>query len=60
MVTPTVDRVNVRVGNGMKYRRITMVDKCDSFEWVTTVGNWHAIVFKDQVGWISGDFSKVE
>lgn len=60
MVYPTVDRVNVRVGNGLKYRRIMLANKCDSFEWVATVGNWYAIVVNDQVGWISTDFSKAE
>ena len=60
MVYPTVDRVNIRVGNGLKYRRLTMVNKCDCFEHVATVGNWHAIVIKDQVGWISADFSTVK
>ena len=60
MVHPTTDKVNVRVGNGLKYRRILQANKIDSFEYVGTVGNWHAIVVNDQVGWISADFTKVE
>ena len=60
MVHPTTDKVNVRVGNGLKYRRILQANKIDSFEYVGTIGNWHAIVVNDQVGWISADFTKVE
>ena len=60
MVHPTTDRVNVRVGNGLKYRRILQANKIDAFEYVGTIGNWHAIVVNDQVGWISADFTKVE
>lgn len=60
MVHPTADRTNIRVGNGLKYRRIMQANKCDSFEYVGTIGNWHAIVVNDQVGWISSEFSKVE
>lgn len=60
MVHPTSDRTNIRVGNGLKYRRITQANKCDSFEYVGTIGNWNAIVVNDQVGWISADFSKIE
>lgn len=60
MVHPTTDRVNVRVGNGLRYRRILQANTIDSFEYVGTIGNWHAIVVNDQVGWISAEFSKVE
>lgn len=60
MVHPTTDRVNVRVGNGLKYHKIMQANKFDSFEYVGTIGNWHAVVVKDQVGWISAEFSKVE
>ena len=60
MVHPITDRVNVRVGNGLKYRRILLANKYDSFEYVGTIGNWHAVVVNDQVGWISSEFSKVE
>ena len=59
MVYPTENRVNVRVGNGLNYKRIRQVNKGDSFEYVTTVGEWHAIVIGDQVGWISAEYSKV-
>lgn len=60
MVHPTTDKVNVRVGNGLKYRRILQANKIDSFEYVGTIGNWYAIVVNDQVGWISADFTRVE
>lgn len=60
MVHPTIDRVNVRVGNGLKYRRILQANKIDAFEYVGTIGNWHAVVVNDQVGWISAEFTRVE
>ena len=60
IVYPTTDRVNIRVGNSTKYRRITQANRTDSFEYVGTIGDWNAIVFNDQVCWISTEFSKIE
>ena len=54
------DRVNVRVGNDKKYKRILMTNKDKIYNWIATSENgWHAIDLVDQVGWISGEFSKV-
>lgn len=59
LVFPTTSRVNVRCGNGMKYKRIAQVSNLDSFEWVATANGWYAIVINDQVGWISSEFSEL-
>lgn len=59
IVTITTDRVNIRNGNGKQYKRILLSFKGNKFPWVTTVGDWHAIVVKEQVGWVSGEFSEV-
>lgn len=59
MVVITHDRVNVRNGNGKQYKRILLSFKGKDFPWVTTVGDWHAVIVKDQVGWVSAEFSKV-
>jgi hypothetical protein len=58
LVYPTTDRVNVRCGNGLQYKRIAQVGKNESFEYVATANGWYAIVINDQVGWISSEFSK--
>ncbi len=52
--------VDVRTGNGTAYSRITAVNSGDTFEWVATAANgWHALRMVDQVGWISGEDSKL-
>ena len=59
-VIVTTDRVNIRAGNDKKYTRLGQVNKDAVFEWVaTSENNWHAIVYKTQVAWISGEFSKI-
>jgi hypothetical protein len=60
-VVITTDRTNVRLGNGKEFDRIFLGNKGDSYDWIATAENgWHAIRLSDRVGWISGDFSKVE
>ncbi len=52
--------VNIRVGNGTQYDRITAVKDGTSFEWVATAENgWHAIVVNGRVGWFSGKYSQI-
>ena len=52
--------VNIRVGNGTQYERITAAPNGTSFEWVATAENgWHAIVVNGQVGWVSGKYSAI-
>jgi hypothetical protein len=53
--------VNVRVGNSSNCTRVTSVAPGSTFEHVATAPNgWHAIVVGAQVGWVSGQFSKVQ
>ena len=60
-VVVTKDRVNVRLGNGKEFARIFLTNSGSSFKWVATSENgWHAVRLDKQVGWISGEFSKVE
>ena len=55
------DKVNIRCGNGLAYSRLGQVSKNTVFQWVATAENgWHAIVYKTQVGWVSGEFSQVK
>jgi len=59
-VIVTHDRVNVRSGNGKEFARISLVNKGTSFQWVATAENgWHAVKLPKQIGWISGEFSKI-
>ena len=54
-------RVNVRVGNGTKYTRITAVKPGRTYPWVATAENgWHAVVVNARVGWVSGKYSVME
>ena len=51
--------VNIRMGNGTQYERITAVPNGTSFEWIATAQNgWHAIAVTGRVGWVSGKYSK--
>ena len=53
--------VNIRVGNGTQYDRITAVQNDTSLEWVATAENgWHAVVVNARVGWVSGKYSVME
>ena len=51
--------VNIRVGNGTQYDRITAAKDGASFEWVATAQNgWHAVVVGGRVGWVSGKYAE--
>lgn len=53
-------KVNIRVGNSAGYTRITTVAPGTTFEYIATAPNgWHAIAVGAQVGWVSGQYSKV-
>ena len=68
-ITPTTKRVhivcdsgsvNIRVGNGTQYERITAVPNGTSLERVATAENgWHAVVVNGCVGWVSGKYSEL-
>ena len=52
--------MNIRVGNGTQYERITAAKDGASFEWVATAANgWYAVVVNGRVGWVSGKYSKL-
>ncbi len=52
--------VNIRMGNGTQYDRITAARDGSTFEWVATAENgWHAAVVGARVGWVSGKYSKL-
>ncbi len=52
--------VNIRKGPGTSYGRITILKNGTGLEYVATAMNgWHAVVVGDQVGWVSGNYSKV-
>jgi peptidoglycan hydrolase-like protein with peptidoglycan-binding domain len=53
-------KVNIRAGNDVGYTRITAVAPGTTFEYIATATNgWNAIVVGAQVGWVSGQYSKV-
>ena len=60
-VVLTANKVNIRAGNDKTYSRLGQEPKGAIFEWVATSENgWHAIVYKKQVAWVSGEFSKIQ
>lgn len=53
--------VNIRVGNGTGFKKIKVAKTGSKYDWIATSENgWHAVVVGDQVGWMSGTYSKVE
>lgn len=60
VITSEGGKVNVRVGNGTNYGRITSVAPGTTFNYVATALNgWHAIEIGAKIGWVSGNFSRV-
>ena len=54
-------KVNIRIGNGTNYARITSAKAGTTYTHVATAENgWHAVVVGSRVGWVSGEFSKIE
>ena len=53
-------KVNIRAGNGTQYARLSSVAPGTTFEHIATAANgWHAVAFGNQVGWVSGSFSRI-
>ena len=53
-------KVNIRVGNGTQYGRITQLAPGTTCPYVATAGNgWHAVEVNARVGWVSGEYSRV-
>ena len=60
IVTKNGGTVNVRVGNGTEYEIIQEVETGEVLEYIATAGNgWNAVKVSTQVGWVSGEYSKV-
>lgn len=56
----TGSSVNIRRGNGAQYDRITTAGSGTRLPFVATAANgWNAVVVGNQVGWVSGSYSKV-
>ena len=52
--------VNIRRGNETRYGRITQAAPGARFPYVATAENgWHALALGEQVGWVSGEFSRL-
>ena len=55
----TGNSVNMRLGNATTYSSIGKLNKGDILEWVATAENgWHAVRFKGEVVWVSGEYSE--
>ena len=53
-------KVNIRVGNGTQYGRITQLAPGTTLDYVATAQNgWNAVVVNARVGWVSGEYSRV-
>ena len=53
-------KVNVRTGNGTSFGRIAAVTPGTTYEYVATAANgWNAVEIDNQVGWVSGRYSKI-
>ena len=52
--------VNVRAGNGTQYAILRSAKAGDAFNYVATAANgWNAVEINNQVGWVSGKYSKI-
>ena len=53
--------VNIRKGNSTAFSRITAVKNGTVFGYIATAANgWHAVLLENEIGWGSGNYSKVE
>lgn len=61
-VVTTAPKVFVRRGNGKQYKDVGQIMvEGKAYPWIATAENgWHAILFQNEVLWISGEYSKVE
>lgn len=51
-------KVYIREGNGTEYAKITLLTPGTALRWIATAGNgWHAVVWKQRVVWISGEYT---
>ena len=53
-------KVNIRVGNGTNYGRISSVAPGTTFKYVATATNgWYAVEIGARIGWVSDKFSRI-
>ena len=53
-------KVYIREGNGTEYAKITLLPPGTALKWIATAENgWHAVVWKQRVVWISGDYTEL-
>lgn len=58
MIVSEGGKVNIRVGNGTQYARLSSVAPGTTFEHIATAANgWHAVPFGNRVGWVSERYS---
>lgn len=61
IIVCTSGTVNIRKGNSTAFSRITAVKNGTVFAYIATAANgWHAVLLENEIGWVSGNFSKVE
>ena len=59
-VTKNGSAVNARVGNGTEYEITEELETGEVLEYIATAQNgWNAVKVGTQVGWVSGEYSKV-
>jgi len=56
----TASALNVRSGAGTKYKRIGYVYKNNKVEILSSSGGWHKISYNGLVGYVSGQYIKLE
>ena len=60
IVTKNGGTVNVRVGNGTEYEIIKELSTGEVLSYIATAGNgWNAVKVGTQVGWVSGEYSRI-
>ena len=61
VIVCTSGTVNIRKGNSIAFSRITAVKNGTVFSYIATAENdWHAVLLENEIGWVSGNYSKVE
>jgi len=60
VITSEGGKVNIRVGNGTNYGRISSVAPGTTFNYVATATNgWYAVEIGARIGWVSDKFSRI-
>lgn len=51
--------VNLRNGDSLDAGRVAQVKGGTKLEWIATINGWHGVRYKQQIVWVSGQFSTV-